>query len=210
MNSIDWTWFRKSHTCLYKYVSSHKCQYQSTNQSMKSKELSADLWNRIQSKQRPEERYTTGANEHLITCKLKTFWTTRTLPRAGNSTSLSDWDRSVLVSELIKNPMVTLTDHLCSTPSMLELAERSHSSVKGTWQPTRSLPKSTWRTQKPWETKLSGLMKQWLQSLVWMPCEVETRHHHTSLAPTGKHGGGSVILWGYFWAARTGRLVRFE
>ena len=28
--------------------------------------------------------------------------------------------------------------------------------------------------------------------------------------PMVKHGGGSIILWGYFSAARTGRLVRIE
>jgi hypothetical protein len=28
--------------------------------------------------------------------------------------------------------------------------------------------------------------------------------------PTVKHGGGSVMLWGCFLAAGTGRLVRFE
>jgi hypothetical protein len=28
--------------------------------------------------------------------------------------------------------------------------------------------------------------------------------------PTVKHGGGSILLWGCFSAARTGRLVRIE
>ena len=28
--------------------------------------------------------------------------------------------------------------------------------------------------------------------------------------PTGKHGGGRIMLWGYFSAAGTGRLVRIK
>ena len=53
------------------------------------------------------------------------------------------------------------------------------------------------KTLRPWETRFSGLMKLRLNSLAWMPSMV-------------KHGDGSIMLWGYFSAAGTGRLVRID
>ena len=64
-------------------------------------------------------------------CKWKKFETTRTLPRAGWPSKLSDRGRRALVREVTKNPMVTLSapaflcgerrtfqkdNHLCSNP----------------------------------------------------------------------------------------------
>ena len=37
-----------------------------------------------------------------------------------------------------------------------------------------------------------------------------TAHHLTNTIPTVKHGGGSIMLWGCFSVAGTGRLVRVE
>ena len=37
-----------------------------------------------------------------------------------------------------------------------------------------------------------------------------TAHHQANTIPTVTHGGGSIMLWGCFSAAGTGRLVRIK
>ena len=74
---------------------------------------------------------------------------------------------------------------------MVEWPDESHS-VKSTWQPAWSLPKGTRRTLRPWETKFSGLIKQRLNSLAWMPIVMSGGNHAlANTIPTVKRGGGS-------------------
>ena len=148
---------------------------QSTNQAMKSKELSVDLWDRIVSRHRSGEGYrkmSAALKVQMSTVasiirKSEKFGTIRA--RFGTLAKLGDRRRRALVREMIKNPIVTLTElQHCSmkrepsrrTTISAALTDRDHSSVKGTWQPTWSLPKDTWRTLRPWGKTFSGLMKQ--------------------------------------------------
>ena len=56
-----------------------------------------------------------------IILKWKKFRTTKTLPRAGRPAKLSNRGRRVLVREVTKNPMVTLTEHQSSSVGQLSL-----------------------------------------------------------------------------------------
>ena len=88
-----------------------------------------------------------------IILKWKKFGTIKTLPRAGHPAKLSNWGRRVLVREVTKNPMVTLTEltlpaplwswenlpegqpslqHSTNQAFMVDWPDGSLSSVKGT------------------------------------------------------------------------------
>ena len=85
---------------------------------MKSKDLSVDLRDRIVSRQRSGEgsRNISAALKvpmstvATIIHKWRKFGTTRTLPRVVRPAKLSNQGRTVLVRELTKNQMVTLTE----------------------------------------------------------------------------------------------------
>ncbi|KAG2457768.1 TC1A transposase, partial [Polypterus senegalus] len=85
---------------------------------MKSKELSVDLRDRIVSRHKSGEGYrkisaalkVPMSTVASIIRKWKKFKTTRTLPRAGRPSKLSNRGRRALVREVTKNPMVTLSE----------------------------------------------------------------------------------------------------
>ena len=84
---------------------------------------------------------------------------------------------------------------------VLKWPDRSRSTVKGTWQPA-SKGSQTIRNKILWSDKtkieLFGLNAK---RHIWRKPDT---------IPMGKHGGGSIMLWGCFSAAGNGRLIRIE
>ena len=124
VKSIDWTWFGKAHTCLYKGpIVDSACQ--SKNQAMRSMDLSLELRDRIVSRHRSGEGYqkmsaalkvpkNTVSSIILIWIK---FGSAKTLPRAGHPAKLSN-RRRALGREVTKNPMFSLTELYSSSVEM--------------------------------------------------------------------------------------------
>ncbi|KAG2466509.1 TCB1 transposase, partial [Polypterus senegalus] len=209
---------------------------------MNSKELSVDLRDRIVSRYKSGEGYrkisaalkVPMSTVASIICKSKKFETTRTLPRAGRPSKLSDWGRRVLVREVTKNPMVTLSELQRSSVERGEPSRRTtisaaihQSGVYGRMARLKPLlskrhmaahlefakrhlkDSQTMRNKILWsdETKIE-LFGVNARRHIWR--KPGTAHHQANTIPTVKHGGGSIMLWGCFSAAGTGRLVRIN
>ncbi|XP_051784574.1 mediator of RNA polymerase II transcription subunit 21 isoform X1 [Erpetoichthys calabaricus] len=210
--------------------------------SMKSKELSVDLRDRIVSMNKSGEGYrkisaalkVPMSTVASIIRKWKKFKTTRTLPRAGRPSKLSDQRRRALVMGVTKNPMATLSELQMSSVERGEPSRRTtisaafhQSGLYGRVARRKPLlskrdmaarlefakrhlkDSQTMREKILWsdETKIE-LFGLNARRDVWR--KPDTAHHQASTIPTVKHGGGSIMLWGCFSAAGTGRLVRIK
>ena len=153
-----------------------------------------------------------------INRKWKKFGTTRTLPRAGRLSKLSDRGRRAFVREVTKNLMVTLSELQCSSVERGEPSRRTTISAaihqSGLYaRVARRKPllskrllaahlefakihltdSQTMRNKILWsdETK-NELFGMNARRHVWR--KPGTAHHQANTIPTVKHGGGSIIV----------------
>ena len=169
-----------------------------------------------------------------IILKWKKFGTTRTLPRPGHPAKLSNRGRRALVREVKKNPKITVAELQRCSREMGESSTKStitaalhQSGLYGRVARRKPLlsarhmkaciefakkhmkDSQTMRNKILWsdETKIElfGVNSKWY---VWR--KPGTAHHLPNTIPTVKNGGGSIMLWGCFLAAETGRLVAIE
>ncbi|KAG2463554.1 TC1A transposase, partial [Polypterus senegalus] len=169
-----------------------------------------------------------------IILKWKTFGTTRTLPRAGCPAKLSYRGRRALARKVKKNPKITLAELQRCSQEMGESCRKStitaalhQSGLYGRmacWKPLLSARHMTARMEfAKRHLKDSEMVRNkilWsdetnielfgLNSKRYVWRQPGTAHHLSNTVLTVKHGGGSIMLWGCFSAARIGRLVAIE
>uniref|UniRef100_A0AAZ3Q527 Tc1-like transposase DDE domain-containing protein n=1 Tax=Oncorhynchus tshawytscha TaxID=74940 RepID=A0AAZ3Q527_ONCTS len=74
-------------------------------------------------------------------------------------------------------------------------------------------PKHTARATKEWLRKKHFKVLEWPSQSHSSVKGLNAKRHvwrKPGTIPTGKHGGGSIMLWGCFSAAAIGRLVRIK
>ncbi len=199
---------------------------------MRSKELPEELRDRIVARHRSGQGYkkmsaALKSTVASIILKWKTFGTTRTLPRAGRPAKLSYRGRRALVREVKKNPKITVAELQRYIREMGESCRKStitaalhQSGLYGRVARRKPLLSARHMKARMEDSKMVTNKILWsdetkielfgLNSKRYVWRKPGTANHLSNTVPTVKHGGASIMLWGCFSAAGTGRLVAIE